>query len=473
VLKESGCFFEDRFQGTVSETDEQHPFHVFMFHVFPSQPHTAKFFNPIPQKLSNFFLDFDHSVRVICTGQSLIFPFASIGSPFMVSQKVVHQLTQLIESGQAAVGSYLPSTRELASRFNVSQYTVGAALKTLEGMRLVECLPRQGAVVRARTPQSLEPSRKQVILYMHAELDWRKEAAEHYSWGGRITTYIEKELFEGGVSMVMTPSQTLSEDGPTHGQRLDLLGSAVSGVIAFARTGGAVELIEQSKRRGLPWLLINRPSRNLVHNYITADNQGGGRRVGRLFAEMGFKRLLLLDMDPTQSLSDSEKLTGVFQGYLESGAPVDGIRAIHCGDVYESHGYQATRSVLAGGFRPQGVFAAGDLLALGAIRALREAGMRVPEDVAVIGGTGWPTSDQFDPPLSVLAQPMEEIGRTAAQLLMEMIREGTRKYAPRRIPCELILRQSTKIPDSVKIALEPESKRADTENEIALEIESG
>jgi LacI family transcriptional regulator len=178
-----------------------------------------------------------------------------------------------------------------------------------------------------------------------------------------------------------------------------------------------------------------------------------------LFAELGFERLLLLDMDPIHSLSDSEKITGVFQGYLGSGLPVDGIRAIHCGDVYESHGYQATRNALKEGFRPQGVFATGDLLAFGAIRALREAGIRVPEDVGVIGATGWPTSDQFDPPLSVLTQPMEEIGRTAAQLLMEMIREGTRKYAPRRMPCELILRESTKVPDAVKSRLEAELKR--------------
>jgi hypothetical protein len=70
--------------------------------------------------------------------------------------------------------------------------------------------------------------------------------------------------------------------------------------------------------------------------------------------------------------------------------------------------------------------------------------------VGVVGSTGLSRSAQFDPPLTVVEQPMEAMGRAAAEMLLQMIREGVRRFAPRRIECPLILRESVAVPAEIR-----------------------
>jgi DNA-binding LacI/PurR family transcriptional regulator len=362
----------------------------------------------------------------------------------MSSRNVANQLTQWIQSGQAAIGSNLPPTRQLASQFGVSLHTVGVALKQLETQQLVECLPRQGAMVKARTPPAAEPQVKQIGVFVVNERDWAM-APHHAEWGWTIVHHLEQELFGAGFTLTtLSHSPVEAEGGITLEQRLERLGPTLRGAICFSNPSIAV-LLDQLRRRDVPWVAINQPSRGIHHNYVGGDNMHAGWKIGRLFAECEVERALLLNNNAAALPSDAEKMAGIFQGYIESGAAVGGLRMISCGNYFEMDGYRATRGALEEGFRPQAVFATGDYLAAGAIHALRDAGMRVPEDVSVIGATGLERSAQFDPPLSVVAQPMEEMGRTAGKMLREMIGEGTRRYAARRIECPLILRGSTSV----------------------------
>jgi DNA-binding LacI/PurR family transcriptional regulator len=365
----------------------------------------------------------------------------------MSSRNVANQLTQWIQSGQAAIGSYLPPTRQLASQFGVSLHTVGVALKQLETQRLVECRPRQGAMVRARTPEdAVEPQVRQIAVCVSNEHDW-KMAPHNSEWSWQIVHHLERELFDAGFSLTTLsspPAPAGQEPGISLEQRLDRMGRTLCGAVCFS-CPGAMEMIEQLQQRDLPWVTINRPSRRITHNYVSADNLRGGWSAGRLFAECGFERVLLLSNNAARFASDAEKMTGVFQGYIESGAATEGLRIVPCDNFFEMDAYRTVKTLLEEGYRPQGVFASGDYLAAGAIHALRDAGMRVPEEVSVIGATGLERSAHFDPPLSVVAQPMEELGRTAGRMLREMMSEGTRRYAPRRIECPLILRGSTSV----------------------------
>jgi DNA-binding LacI/PurR family transcriptional regulator len=369
----------------------------------------------------------------------------------MGSRSVANQLTQMIQSGQAAIGSYLPPTRQLASQFGVSLHTVGVALKQLETQRLVECLPRQGARVRSRHPmETIETGLRHIAVVINNERDWLYARHLTSEWGGQIIHHLEQELFGEGFTLATLFQAPLEAEGDiTLEQRLDRLGPTLHGAVCFG-TPGVLDLIHQLQKRDVPWVAINQPSREINHNYIAADNHRAGWKVGRLFAECGYEKVLLLNNTASRLSSDADKLTGVFQGYIESGTVVDGLRPVPCGGYFEMNGYRATKDLLDEGNRPQAVFATGDFLAAGAIHALRDAGLSVPQDVNVIGATGMQTSAHMDPPLSVVAQPMEKIGRAAGQMLREMINEGTRQYAPRRIDCPLILRDSTNVSDETK-----------------------
>jgi len=111
------------------------------------------------------------------------------------------------------------------------------------------------------------------------------------------------------------------------------------------------------------------------------------------------------------------------------------------GDFTEESGYRAAVQLLDE--EPKAIFAASDAMATGALRCLRDAGLKVPDEVAVIGFDGLPASAGTHPPLTTVKQPITRMGTVAAQTLIEQIEE--REIHPRHIvlPVELIVRQST------------------------------
>jgi LacI family transcriptional regulator len=292
----------------------------------------------------------------------------------------------------------------------------------------------------------MEPQIQQIAVFVANERQWMT-APHHSEWSWQIVHALEQELFNAGFSLTVISPPSVggeAESGISLEQRLERLGRTLCGAVCFS-CPGVLEMIEQLQQRDVPWVAINRPGRQINHNYVSAANQQGGWTVGRLFALSGLERVLLLSNNAARFASDTEKMTGMFQGYIESGMPTGGLQLVGCDNFFEMDGYRATRAALEEGFRPQGVFASGDMLAAGAIHALRDAGLGVPEEVSVVGATGLERSAQYDPPLSVIAQPMEQMGRAAGQMLREMIAEKTRRYAPRRIECPLILRGSTNV----------------------------
>jgi len=98
---------------------------------------------------------------------------------------------------------------------------------------------------------------------------------------------------------------------------------------------------------------------------------------------------------------------------------------------------------------PRGVYASGDFLALGAARLARERGLRIPEDFVVVGSTGLHVAAYATPPMTVMQVPMEQMGREAARMLMQMSREGDRRIAGRFIPTSLLIRESFVIEENV------------------------
>lgn len=373
----------------------------------------------------------------------------------MGSRSVAERLLRSIEAGEVPVGSYLPPTRTLATKFGVSLNTIHAALRDLEGRRMIECRPRQGAIVCARTPiESSAPTAVQigVITAMIPIGDARVEDWR-YEWSTQIIHAAEKALFEAGHSCVLLQLDLGASGSLDEAKsRLDHSGKSLGGVLLFARPGAA-ELIKEFESRDLPWVTINPASAQETRNFVAADNHGGGRKVGLIFAQCGFDDVLVLSVNPQVATSDLEKVSGFFQGFIESGRSTQGVRTVACNGWQEMDSYRMVRQLLSEKYRPQAIFATGDMLATGAIHALRDAGLSVPRDVSVVGATGLTHSEHFDPPLTVLRQPMQEIGHEAAMMLRQMISEGTRKYAARRIPCELILRESLALPDAVRASL--------------------
>ncbi|MCY7417335.1 MAG: substrate-binding domain-containing protein [Chloroflexi bacterium] len=140
--------------------------------------------------------------------------------------------------------------------------------------------------------------------------------------------------------------------------------------------------------------------------------------------------------------STHERLGGYRDGLIAAGITL-AAELVVPGDFLEPRGFEATRELLALAERPTAIFASSDAAAIGALRAAREAGLRVPEDLSIVGFDDVPEASYVDPALSTVRQPLREMGRSAVRRLMEMLAEPD---APARrivVATELVVRGST------------------------------
>lgn len=178
--------------------------------------------------------------------------------------------------------------------------------------------------------------------------------------------------------------------------------------------------------RGLPAVLGGRPARMLaadtqLGSYVDVDNAGGARLAVSHLVGIGRERVATI-AGPQDMGVGVTRLAGYRQAVAEAGLSISE-DLIAYGDFSEASGAGAMRTLLAARPDLDAVFAASDLMAAGALRVLRDAGRRVPDDVAVVGFEDSAVARQTDPPLTTVHQPVEEMGRQMARLLVATIRD--------------------------------------------------
>jgi len=303
--------------------------------------------------------------------------------------------------------------------------------------------PRRGGYVKTKAPREGAPRATTVgfVAALPVELE------HDYGWNFRIVRAAEAALAKQDfhVSLVSSPE---AFDMDRLRARLDHLGADLAGLICV-RVPGMRALLDEADRRNIPWVTINRADDHAVHNFVTADNLHGGEVVGRLFAKLDFEHVLILGRPLVTGGSEGEKYLGFLRGYIEGGKSTRNVDYAVCPDCHELAGYEATKAHVERFGPPRGVFAVGDFLAMGAIRYCRELGLSVPGDVGVVGSTGLDVAQYSHPSLTVLQQPMETMGTECVRMLLEMVREETRRLIGRYIPSPLIARESLPVDEAM------------------------
>jgi len=169
--------------------------------------------------------------------------------------------------------------------------------------------------------------------------------------------------------------------------------------------------------------LSNTPQGEPVSS-VRCDDHEGGYQATRYLIDLGHTAIATL-VGPDNEECTLDRLAGYRQALAQAGLDFDPALTTS-GDWSAPSGYQATQRLLATGQPFSAIFAQNDRMAVGSIRALREAGRRVPDDVSVIGFDDIPLASYFDPSLTTLRQPMEESGQQAARLLIETIQNPDR-----------------------------------------------
>jgi LacI family transcriptional regulator len=203
-------------------------------------------------------------------------------------------------------------------------------------------------------------------------------------------------------------------------------------------------LIDELVAAGGPLVLVNRATDG--HNLPSAvpDDRGAVRQAIEHLAGLGHRSIAHFAVRAV-STGDNR-----YEGFLESmnalGLEVDPALIVSAEGFSEREGARCCRELLASGHGFTAVFAGNDLMALGCLDALRDAGLRCPQDVSVVGVNDMDWSDRFSPPLTTVRSPHYDLGVAAADLLLELLEAPL--TPPRRVvlPTELVVRGSTAPP---------------------------
>jgi DNA-binding LacI/PurR family transcriptional regulator len=224
--------------------------------------------------------------------------------------------------------------------------------------------------------------------------------------------------------------------------------AAVDGFIVCGLQTDRGEVAEL-ERRDIPLVLVDSDPQENVPS-VDVDDQGGAREVVRHLLELGHRRLAVLSMDPGPDAKVSgyrgplaRRMAGIVEALTEAGLTMDDVALAEV-TVTRAEGYRATKALMAE-HAPTAIVSMSDILAFGAVDALHDLGVRIPEDVSITGFDDLPESSWQRPRLTTVRQAIVTKGRTAADFLISAIR-GEDQHPHQMLSTSLIVRESTAPP---------------------------
>ncbi len=347
-----------------------------------------------------------------------------------------------IKAGIWKPGEMLPSEEEFCRKYDIGQITVKRALRDLSNEGLLSRIRGKGTFVKINALPTV--SRRQRIAFIVPDIE--------DIFISKIYKGIEEIAAAAGYQVVVYSSGRLIEK---ENRNIESLGeSNEKGAIIFPYGGrfNAGRILEL-KNKEFPFVLIDRYFPEVQTDTVTVDNIGGAAAAVTHLIESGHKRIG--HIGGVSCTANEDRLEGYRRALGKGGIAynADIVRRIAATDMDGSirlepddiGGYKQMKELLSISKCPTAVFAGNDYIALGAIRALKEAALRVPDDVAVVGFDDLKFSASLEVPLTTVHQPKYEIGKMAAQILMNRIEGKITEICQVVLPTYLVVRKSSSV----------------------------
>jgi DNA-binding LacI/PurR family transcriptional regulator len=350
---------------------------------------------------------------------------------------LAHQLEQqiawLIASGTLEAGDRLPSVRTLADRLGINLHTVRSAYQKLEADGLVETRRGRGTTVRPFEPQRI--ARQTASLRSHTI------GVILPSWSNPFY-----HSFLQGVEAITEQDQTLLFLCNTHDDIdaawrafAQLSAKYVDGILVVSHDLCDLLTPDPGGYPSLPLVTVDWPGCGGYSAQI--DLEMAGYLATQHLLEHGHRRIGLVTFDP--QLPNVQPLhLGYTRALNEAGLQTDPALVSRAPGFDLASGDAGARRLLALPQPPTAIFAIADTLALGALSAIKQAGRRVPQDIALVGFNDIPLAALVEPPLTTVAAPAIELGRTAMSMLQDLIAGGKPPTERVVLPTTLVIRQS-------------------------------
>jgi LacI family transcriptional regulator, xylobiose transport system transcriptional regulator len=255
-----------------------------------------------------------------------------------------------------------------------------------------------------------------------------------------------------GVERVLQPHGLAATVTEMHGRHTPVKGW-IDDVLArrpVAVVGVSVQLTSaqhaQLRSRGIPVVNLD-PTGEPSHPTpsVGAMNWNGGLAAARHLLELGHRRIAMINGSPAEFVCCRAREDG-YRAALEAAGVRPDRALVRVAPLYMTGGLAEATELLALPKPPTAIFAANDLQALGVYEAARRAGVRIPEDLSVVGFDDLPFVQWLGPPLTTVRQPLMQMGATAAEMALTMANGRSPDYERIELPTTLMVRQSTQAP---------------------------
>lgn len=248
---------------------------------------------------------------------------------------------------------------------------------------------------------------------------------------------VEDEAYKHQMNVVLCNAD---DNAAKQQAYLRILQSEQAGIIIAPRHTRDGDVLRKVRDAGIALVLIDRHVDHFEADTVQVDNVRGAALAVNHLLSLGYRRIAIIA--GLQTLSPGrERLDGYRQALLAAGREVDDT-LIGRADFKEEGGYALTRQLMALSQPPDAIFSSNSLMSLGALRALRDLGLRAPNDVALVGFDDLPYAEHMQPALTAVAQPAIEIGQQAVQLLLRRLREPNGPTYHLTLQPRLVVRQS-------------------------------
>jgi LacI family transcriptional regulator len=260
-----------------------------------------------------------------------------------------------------------------------------------------------------------------------------------------VISGIEDVAYEAGYNVMICQSNEKYEREVADIKAL--VSSRAEGlIVSFSKETKDFSHFQKLQKRGAPLVFFDRISEEMDTHSVIVDDFGGAFKATEHLIQLGCKRIAHLG-GPDNLMISQNRLDGYIEALEQNKMKVDKSLIINCeaGESEMEAGEVKMKELLKLKKRPDAVFANNDMAAIGAIRAIQQAGLNVPKDIAVIGYSDWPVASLMTPSLSSVAQPGYEMGKVAAEILINQIKNpgGEFDLDSKILETKVIVRDST------------------------------
>ena len=207
-----------------------------------------------------------------------------------------------------------------------------------------------------------------------------------------------------------------------------------------------VDHFKEVHDKGLPIVFFDRVTNDIKTHKVICNNFRGAYEATHHLAQQGFTRIAHITSSNSLSIT-LERLEGYLKALEDNGLQLDERYIKYCihGGMIKEETEAAVHELLSMEEKPDAIFTASDRLSTTSFSILKKMGIRIPEDMAIVGFTNSVSADVFDPPLTTILQPAFEIGQTATEMLIQLIesKRPPMRYEKKVLDAELVIRQSS------------------------------